>query len=61
MQSLSVSKQKQCEWADDCYRTAVNVMFTQISEKQVIKQLKEKGVDAIVKEHKNLNDMKNVW
>ena len=57
MQYLSVSKQKQCEWADDCYRTAVNVMWTQMSVKQGIKQFKERDVDAIFKENKQLHDM----
>ena len=46
---VSISKQKQLKWADDCYRTAVNVIFTQISAKQGIKQFKEQTVSTIVK------------
>ena len=57
MQFLSISKQKLHEWAGDCYRTAVNVMFTQMSEKKGIKQFKELAVAAIVKDYKKLHDM----
>ena len=53
-----ISKQKQREWADDCYRVAVNVMFTKISAKQRIKQFKERAVATIFIECKQLHDMK---
>ena len=49
MQFLLIYKQKQCEWDDDCYRTAVNVMFAQMSAIQGIKQFKERAMAAIVK------------
>ena len=52
-----ISQQKQREWGDECYRTAVKVVFTQISEKQGIKKLKERYVAAIVKEYKQLHEM----
>ena len=52
MQFLLIYKQKKHEWADECYRMAVNVMFTQMSEKKVIKHFKELDVSAIVKEYK---------
>ena len=57
IQFLSISKQKQREWDDECYRTDVNVMFTQMSAKQGIKQFKERAVDAIIKEYKQVHDM----
>ena len=40
-----------------CYRTAVNVMFTQMSENQGIKQFKERVVASIIKEYKQIQDM----
>ena len=48
---------KQREWSDDRYRTPVNVMFAQMSEKQGIKMFKEQAVAAIVKEYKQLHNM----
>ena len=30
MKFLLISKQKKCEWADDYYRTAMNIMYTQM-------------------------------
>ena len=48
---------KKREWADDCYRTAVNFMFTQMSAKQGIKKFKERAVAAIVKDYKQLHDI----
>ena len=57
MQVLLISKQKQREWADGCYRTYLNVLFTQMSEKQVTKQFKEREVDDIVKDYKQPHDM----
>ena len=35
----------------------MKVVFTQMSAKQVIKQFKERDVDAIVKEYKQLHDI----
>ena len=49
MQFLLISKQKQCEWVDECYKTDVNVMFTQISAKKELKRFKDQAVAAIVK------------
>ena len=40
---------KQIAWSDDCYRSDVYVMFTQMSAKQGIKQLKDCSVAVIVK------------
>ena len=60
MQFLSVSKQKQREQADDCYRTAMNVMFVQISSKQGIKQFKERAVSDIVNYYKQLHDINTI-
>ena len=53
---MSITKQEQCDWYDECYRMAVNVMFTKMSAKQVIKHFKELDVASIVKEYKQLND-----
>ena len=52
MQFLLIYKQKQCEWADDCYRTAVSVMFTHMSTKQGIKKFKEQDVASITNQYK---------
>ena len=57
MQFLSISKQKKREWDDDCYRTSENVMFTQMSAKQGIKQFKERAMAVIVKEYKQLHEI----
>ena len=57
MHFLLISQLKQREWADDCYRTAVYALSTQISAKQAIKRLKKWSVDAIIKEYKQLHDM----
>ena len=46
-----------CLKSDDCYRTALNVIFTQMSAKQGIKQFKQRSLTAIVKEYKQLHDM----
>ena len=35
----------------------MDIMFTQISSKQVIKEFKERAVASIVKEYKQLHDM----
>ena len=57
MRFLSISKHKQCEWAYECYRTAVKIMFIQMSTKQGIKQFKERAIYEIVKEYKQLHYM----
>ena len=57
MQFLLISKQEQREQADEFYRTAVNIMFTQISAKQGVKHFKEQAVASIVKEYKKLRYM----
>ena len=57
MRFLSISKHKQCEWDYECYRTAVKIMFIQMSTKQGIKQFKERAIDEIVKEYKQLHYM----
>ena len=57
MQFLLISKQKQCEWVDECYKKDVNVMFTQISAKKELKRFKDQAVAAIVKQYKQLHDM----
>ena len=57
MQLLSISKQKQREWADDCYSMSVHIIFTQMIVKKGIKQFKERAVAAILKEFEQLHDM----
>ena len=57
MQLLLIYRQKQREWADDCYRTSVNVIFTQISAKQGINIFNKRAMATIVKEYKQLNNM----
>ena len=57
MQFLLISKQKKHEWADDCYRAAVSVIFTQISAKQGIKQFKGRSTISVVKYYKQTHDM----
>jgi len=37
-QFTSISESKETLWADDCYQTAVNVAFTQMSAKKGIKK-----------------------
>ena len=46
-----MSKQKQRELDDDCYRTDIHSMFTKMSAKQVIKRFKDWAVAAIIKEY----------
>ena len=57
MQFLSISKQKQLEWADECYRTTVKVMFKKMSAKQGIKEFEERALADFVNKYKYLHDM----
>ena len=52
MQFLLISNILKRGWDDECYRMAVNVMFTQMSAEQGIKQFKERSMAAIVKNYK---------
>ena len=57
MQFLSASANKQAVWADDCYRIAVDVMFTQMTAAKGIKLFGEKAIAVMFKEYNQLNDM----
>jgi hypothetical protein len=57
MQFVSVTESTQASWADDCYRIAVNVMFTQMTATNGMKIFGEKAVTAMFKEYNQLNDM----
>jgi hypothetical protein len=57
MQFLSVPAHQQAEWTDDCYRIAVNVMFTQMTATKGIKMFGEKAIAVMFKEYNQLNDM----
>jgi hypothetical protein len=57
MQFVSVPESKQASWANDCYRIAVGVMFTQMTVTTGMKLFGKRAVAAMFKEYNQLNDM----
>jgi hypothetical protein len=57
MQSVSVPESKQASWTKDCYRIAVDVMFTQMMAIKSMILFGEKAVAYMFKEYNQLNDM----
>jgi len=56
-QFLSISNRKEKQWPSECYKIAVDVMFTQMSAGKGIKQFGERAVAAMFKEYNQLNDL----
>jgi len=56
-QFIGISNHKEKQWSSECYKIAVDVMFTQMSAGKGIKQFGERTIAAMFKEYNQLNDL----
>jgi len=56
-QFLGTSNRKEKQWSSECYKIAVDVMFTQMSAGKGIKQFGKRAIAAMFKEYNQLNDL----
>jgi hypothetical protein len=57
MQFVSVPESEQASWTDNCYRIAVDIMFTQMTATKGIKLFGERAVAVMFKEYTQMNVM----